>query len=113
MDSDPGDRSRIAVVLLLAVQVILFLVSVNAFMSISIFCSLTAGRSPPIFTAIHFVYLGLFLLGIASLFWRRGRKIYIAGIVVALLALPVQLWLLDSGQLRCDGLGREAPLFAS
>ena len=103
MNSEP-DRSRVAVVVLLAVQVILFLVSVSAFMSISVFCSVTAGRSPPFFTAIHFAYLGLFLFGIASLFWRPGRKIYIAAIIVALLALPVQLWLLDSGHLSCDGL---------
>ena len=113
MDSEPSDRSRIAVIVLLAVQVILFLVSVNAFMSISIFCSVTAGRAPPFFTVIHFAYLGLFLLGIASLFWRPCRRIYIAAIVVALLALPVQLWLLDSGHLTCDGLGREASISAS
>ena len=108
MDSEPSDRSRIAVIVLLAVQVILFLVSVNAFMSISIFCSVTAGRAPPFFTVIHFAYLG-----IASLFWRPCRRIYIAAIVVALLALPVQLWLLDSGHLTCDGLGREASISAS
>ena len=101
MNSERSDRSRIAVIVLLVVQLILFLVSLNAFMSISIFCSLTAGSAPPFFTILHFAYLGLFLLGIASLFWRPARLIYIAGITIALLALPVQLWLLDSGYLKC------------
>lgn len=104
MDSDRGDWTRVAVGILLVVQVILFLVSVSSFMAISVFCSVTAGRSPPLFTIIHFIYLALFLFGVASLFfWRAGRKIYIAAIIVALMALPVQLWLLDSGYLRCDG----------
>ncbi|HEU4498422.1 MAG TPA: hypothetical protein VFR60_03710 [Sphingomicrobium sp.] len=104
MDSERGDWTRVAVGILLIVQVILFLVSVSSFMAISVFCSVTAGRSPPLFTIIHVTYLGLFLFGVASLFfWRLGRKIYIAAIIVALMALPVQLWLLDSGYLHCDG----------
>ncbi|HEY0629881.1 MAG TPA: hypothetical protein VGD23_11195 [Sphingomicrobium sp.] len=104
MDSERGDWTRVAVGILLIVQVVLFLVSVSSFMAISVFCSVTAGRAPPLFTIIHFIYLALFLFGAASLFfWRLGRKIYIAAILVALIALPVQLWLLDSGYLRCNG----------
>ena len=104
MDSDRGDWTRVAVGILLVAQVILFLISVSAFSAISVFCSVTTGSAPQLFTIIHFIYLGLFLFGVASLFfWRMGRKIYIAAILVALVALPVQLWLLDSGYLRCDG----------
>ena len=103
MDQQRGDWTGVAVGILLVAQVILFLVSVSSFMAISVFCSVTAGEAPPLFTIIHVAYLGLFLFGVASLFWRPGRKIYIAAIVVALLALPLQLWLLDSGYLRCDG----------
>ena len=104
MDDNRGDGTRVAVGILLIAQVILFLVSVSSFMAISVFCSVTTGREPPFFMIIHFIYLGLFLFGLASLFfWQLGRKIYIAAIVVALMALPVQLWLLDSGYLRCDG----------
>lgn len=105
MDEERSDWTRTAVGILLVVQVILFLVSVSSFMAISVFCSVTTGGSPPLFTIIHFIYLGLFLFGVASLFfWRLGRKIYAAAIIIALLALPLQLWLLDSGYLRCDGL---------
>ena len=104
MDRERGDWTRVAVGILLVAQVILVLVSISSFMAISVFCSVTAGRSPPLFTIIHFTYLGLSLFGAASLFfWRLGRKIYIAAIIVALMALPIQLWLLDSGYLRCDG----------
>ena len=104
MNIERGDWTRVAVGILLVVQVILFLVSVSAFMSISVFCSITSGGQPALFTYIHFTYLGLFLFGVASLFlWRLGRKIYIAAIIVALMALPLQLWLVDSGRLGCDG----------
>jgi len=104
MNEERSDWTRLAVVILLAAQVILFLISVSSFMAISVFCSVTAGGAPPFFTVIHLAYLGLFLFGLVSLFWRPGRKIYIVAIVIALIALPVQLWLLDSGYLRCGGL---------
>lgn len=104
MDGEHGDWTRVAVGILLVAQVILFLVSISAFMSISVFCSVTSGGQPALFTFIHFAYLGLFLFGIVSLcFWRLGRKIYIVAIILALMALPVQLWLVDSGRLGCDG----------
>ena len=104
MDNEHGDWTRVAVGLLLVVQVILFLVSISSFMAISVFCSVTTRGAPPFVTIVHFAYLGLFLFGIASLFfWRLGRKIYVAAIIVALTALPLQLWLLENGYLRCDG----------
>lgn len=103
MDEQRSDWTRIVVGILLVVQILLFVVSVSSFMAISVFCSVTTGGTPPFFTAIHLAYLGLFLFGIFSLFWRAGRKIYIALIILALLALPVQLWLLENGHLRCDG----------
>lgn len=104
MDDERGDWTRVAVGILLIAQVVLFLVSISSFMAISVFCSVTTGGAPPLITIVHFTYLGLFLFGVASLFfWRLGRKIYIAAIIVALMALPVQLWMLDSGYLRCDG----------
>ena len=101
MSDERSDRSGMAVIILLAIQVVLFLVSLSAFMSISVFCSVTAGGAPPVFTVIPFADLGLFLMGVASLFWRPGRLIDIAAITNAVLALPVQLWLLDSGYLTC------------
>lgn len=110
MDDDRNDWTRVAVGILLVAQVILFLISVSSFMAISVFCSVTAGRAPPLFALIHLAYAGLFLFGVVSLFWRPGRKIYIILIVVALMALPVQLWLLDSGYLQCDGFAKgDAP----
>ena len=104
MDPERSDWTRQAVGLLLVVQIVLFAVSVSAFSAISVFCSVTTGGEPPLFRLVHFTYLGLFLFGVASLFfWPLGRKIYVAPIIIALLALPAQLWLLDSGYLRCDG----------
>jgi hypothetical protein len=104
MTIERSDWPLVGVIGLLAAQVILFFLSLSELMAISVFCSVTGGRLPPIFTVVHFTYLGLFLFGVASLFWRRGRKIYIAAISIALLALPLQAWLLDNGYLQCRTL---------
>ena len=104
MTIERNDWPLLAVIGLLAAQVILFILSLGELAAISVFCSVTGGQMPPIFTIIHLAYLGLFVLGIASLFWPRGRRIYIFAISVALLALPVQAWLLDSGYLQCRPL---------
>jgi len=102
MTIERSDWPLIAVVALLAAQVILFILSMGELAAISVFCTATGGEMPPIFTIIHFTYLGLFLFGIASLFWPRARKFYIVAILLALLALPIQAWLLDSGYLHCQ-----------
>ena len=103
MSPERGNRILFAVIVLLIAQVVLFLISLDTFMAISIFCSVTTGASPPIFSFVHFAYLGLFLLGILSLFWRRVRLVYLVGISVALVALPVQVWMLENDKLQCDG----------
>jgi hypothetical protein len=102
MTIERSDWPLVATIVLLVAQVILFFLSLGQLAAISVFCSVTGGELPPIFTLIHFAYLGLFLFGIAALFWRRCRKIYIVAISVALLALPVQAWLLENGQLQCQ-----------
>lgn len=104
MTIERSDWPLIGVIALLVAQVILFFLSLSELMAISVFCSVTGGKMPPIFTVIHLSYLGLFLFGVASLFWSRGRRIYIGAISLALLALPVQAWLLDSGYLQCRPL---------
>lgn len=103
MKGERSDWSLIAVIALLVAQVVLFLVSLDAFLAISVFCTVTTGASPPIFRLIHLVYLALFFFGILSLFWRRGRLPYLAAISVALLALPLQVWLLENDRLQCGG----------
>lgn len=103
MRAERNNWSLLAVIALLVLQIVLFLISLDAFLAISIFCTVTTGASPPIFGFIHFAYLGLFFLGIFSLFWRRARLIYLAAISLALLALPVQIWLLDNDRLHCAG----------
>jgi hypothetical protein len=102
MSAERSNRTLFAVIALLIAQVVLFLISLDAFMAISIFCSVTTGASPPIFGVVHFAYLGLFFLGILSLFWRRVRLIYLVGITVALVALPVQVWMLENDKLQCN-----------
>lgn len=111
--NEHSDRAFIAVIVLLIAQVILFIISMGSVAAISVFCTTTGGTMPPIFTFIHFAYLGLFLFGVASLFWRRCRKLYIATISIALLALPIQVWLLDSGYLQCQRPGSPVSLLSS
>ena len=97
-----GNWTLYAVVTLLIAQVVLFWLSLDAVMAISMFCTVTTGRSPPIFGYVHLVYLILFLVGLASLFWQRARLPYVAAISIALLALPAQVWLLENDRLHCD-----------
>ncbi|KPL68844.1 hypothetical protein SZ64_12505 [Erythrobacter sp. SG61-1L] len=52
---------------------------------------------------VHILYFGLFALGVFSLFWARGRPIYVCFLAVALLALPLQAYLVRHGLLHCDG----------
>ena len=102
MKGEGTDWALIAVIVLLVVQVALFVLSLDAILAISFFCSVTTGASPPIFGFIHLAYLALFFLGVFSLFWQRGRLPYLVAISVALLALPLQVWLLDNDRLQCD-----------
>lgn len=98
-----GNWTLIAVVFLLIAQVVLFWLSLDAIMAISMFCTVTTGSSPPIFGYVHLAYLLLFLVGFASLFWQRARLPYLAAISIALLALPMQVWMLENDKLQCDG----------
>lgn len=87
---------------LLAAQVLLFWLSINSLFIISGFC--TAPLSNPLSAIgyVHFAYVALLFLGLFSLLWPRGRAIYTGLICLALLALPVQAYLVRSGQLHCD-----------
>ena len=98
-----GNWTLVAVVILLVAQVVLFWVSLDTIMAISMFCTVTTGSSPPIFGYVHLAYLFLFLVGLASLFWQRARLPYVAAISIALLALPMQVWMLENDKLRCEG----------
>ncbi|NML05195.1 hypothetical protein [Sphingomonas sp. G-3-2-10] len=88
---------------LLAAQVLLFWLSIDSLMIISIFCTASGSRLPDALSYVHLAYIGLFVFGIVSLAWRRGRAIYAGLICLALLALPVQVYLIRNGQLQCDG----------
>lgn len=103
MNAVHGNWTLIAVAIMLVAQVVLFWLSLDAVMAISMFCAVTAGKSPPIFGYVHLAYLFLFLVGLASLFWKRARLPYVAAISIALLALPMQVWMLENDKLQCDG----------
>ncbi len=103
MNGERSNWSLYAVIALLVTQVLLFWLSLDAIMAISMFCTVTTGSSPPIFGFIHLAYLVLFVFGVFSLFWRRARLAYLAAIMVALMALPMQAWLLKNDKLQCDG----------
>jgi hypothetical protein len=91
------------VTVLLVLQVALLMLSFDALWMIFIFCTATNVPWLGNFGLIHFAYLGLLVLGFASLWWRRGRLIYIALVSVALLALPAQAWMVRHDFLYCDG----------
>ena len=101
MNDVRGKWTLIAVIALLVAQVVLFGLSLDAVMAISMFCTVTTGSSPPIFGYMHLVYFILFLVGVTSLFWQRARVPYLVAISIALLALPVQAWMLENDKLEC------------
>ena len=98
-----GNWTLIAVIVLLIAQVVLFWLSLDAVLAISMFCAVTTGSSPPIFGYVHLAYLVLFLVGLGSLFWQRARLPYVIAISIALFALPLQVWMLENDKLQCDG----------
>ncbi|EIZ80839.1 hypothetical protein WSK_0521 [Novosphingobium sp. Rr 2-17] len=83
-------------------QVLLLCLSFEALPQLSVICA--ASHSEPFRTLgyVHFLYFGLIIFGLVSLFWPQGRPIYTALIVLSLLALPVQAYLVRSGQMYCD-----------
>ena len=91
------------VIVLLILQVTLFYISLNTFTKISVFCTATTIRALELFGYIHLAYIALFMFGLSSLFWKRGRLVYLLGIGIMLLALPIQVRLVANETLFCDG----------
>lgn len=92
----------IAVCVLIGVQAVLFWVSLQAAFEISVFCTATRVPSLELFGYVHLTYLVLLLFGLLSLVWSRIRLAYILLISLALVALPVQVWLVKNDRLYCD-----------
>jgi hypothetical protein len=91
---------------LLAVQVTLFLLSMDAgaFASLSIFCTgPVASRLGLAFGLLHLLFAMLVPLGIASLWFARLRVAYAALLIGTLALLPVQAHLVEQGSMACDG----------
>ena len=89
---------------LLAIQALLFWLSLGALDQISIFC--TGPRSSAIaglFGSIHLVFVALACLGVLSLRFTRLRYLYAGLILIGLASLPLQAKLVSAGQLQCDG----------
>ena len=96
-------RGAVVVAAFLILQIVLFALSMDAFMEMSVFC--TAPTSSPWslpFGFLHLSFVGLFLLGIVSLRVTELRLRYVALIAIALLLLAVQILLVWKGVLRCD-----------
>ena len=70
---------------------------------LSLFCTASREAAWQWLGWIHFVYLALFLFGCVSLAWPKGRKFYLILLPLSLVALPVQLMLLERNILYCDG----------
>jgi hypothetical protein len=99
---DRDDWPFFAVIVLLVVQMALFWLSLDAFMDISIFCTATNNFWLKFFGLIHFAYVILFVVGVASLSFKRARIPYIVLTVLASAALPAQAWLLANDYVYCD-----------
>lgn len=97
-------RKWFAIGAMLVLQICLCWLSLSEVMAMSIFC--TGPRLPSLawFGYIHFVFAGIFLLGLASLPWPRIRMPYIVLLLLTLPALPLQIWLVGQGYLGCDAL---------
>lgn len=87
---------------LLLVQLAIGGASITEFPVISIFCTASHDAALSKFGYVHVLYGGLFLLGMVSLTWKRGRLPYAVLLTLSLFALPMQYWLVHSGQLYCD-----------
>lgn len=87
---------------LLLVQLAIGWASITEFPVIGIFCAASHDTALSKFGYVHALYGGLFLLGMVSLTWKRGRLPYAVLLVLSLFALPMQYWLVRSGHLHCD-----------
>ena len=95
--------ARLAVIFMLVVQVVILLVSLETYYEISIFC--TGPESSSLswtFGLLHFAFIGLLVLGLASLARQAARPFYLILTLVGLSALPVQAVLVHSNVLQCD-----------
>ena len=93
-----------AVLLITQLGIFLLGMDAGAFASITVFCTGPASSGLSlIFGLLHLLFLGLFVVGIASLAFHRVRLPYIGILTVALLMIPVQASLVLNGTLSCDG----------
>jgi len=92
-----------AVMSMLVVQVVALVVSFDRYYEISIFCTGPASSWLSwVFGLLHLSFLGLLMLGIASLAWPAARPAYLILIFVGLGGLAVQATLVHSHILKCD-----------
>jgi len=98
-----GRAGAATVAAFLVLQVVLFWLSMDEHMEISIFCA--GGATNPLglfFGLIHLLLFGLLFLGILSFRFSELRLPYIGLLAVSLLALPVQASLVEHHRLSCD-----------
>lgn len=98
-----NSRGAAVVGSMLALQVIMLFISMGPLVQMSPFCSGT-GIDPlaSLFGGLHVLLLILLVIGASSFWFRRLRLPYLALLLIALCALPVQVWLVSRGQLHCD-----------
>jgi hypothetical protein len=98
-----SDRLLWAVLAGLSIQIALCWGSLDEWFQISMFCTGTDDPRWEWLGFVHLAYFGLFLLGGVALGWRGLRIAYLVLLPLSLLALPVQVALLDRGIFYCDG----------
>jgi len=101
----PDVRDRLPVTALIVFQAAIFWVSLH-WMEISFACSVPVSGQAiwGWISFIHLFFLPLFVLGFLSAYLRHLRVLYVALLLLGLAVLPLQVWLLNLGYLRCDYL---------
>jgi hypothetical protein len=88
---------------LLVLQVVLLWFSLGVYSEISVLCTAPASKGLGLlFGLIHMLFLALLVLGLISFRFTAVRLPYIALLAAALVALPIQATLVNTGQLWCD-----------
>lgn len=95
----------ILVTAILIVQIVLFLLSMDAgaYAKISIFCTGPASsRFGFLFGSLHLLFVPFLLIGLLSLKFTRLRLLYAGLLAVSLGILPIQAAFVSRGTLTCD-----------
>lgn len=89
--------------ILLQLGILIWTLTTAAGRYFSMFCAVGDDGVGDAFSSLHFVFLLLLPLGLASLRFARLRIVYAIVLVISLATLTQQRAMMESGHLHCDG----------